>query len=68
MIQKIIQKFPAPVFALMGMHSVVFYNNDICGSSGLNSMTIMWFLMALAHINPYLKSNCGPSCSCSEPN
>lgn len=68
MIQTIIQKFPAPIFALLGIYSL-FYGNDMCGSVGsLSSMTIMWFLMALAHISPYLKSNCGPSCSCSKPN
>jgi len=43
---------PSPLFFIMGIYSALT-GPAICGSF-LYEMTLMWFLMSLAHVTPWL--------------
>ena len=53
-VKRILALAPSPVFALMGLASV-FTVNPICSTAYYNEMTVMWFLMALAHVPPWIQ-------------
>lgn len=57
MFKKFLLYFPTPVFFLLGVYSTT-HATGMCGDIwGIDSMTTMWFLMSLAHVGPYIKSN-----------
>jgi hypothetical protein len=58
--------FPFPVFLVMGFYSLIADIN-ICGSYS-NEMSIMWFLMSIAHCRPWVEyyeiKRCPNGCGC----
>jgi hypothetical protein len=73
MIKKYYNKLWSPVFFIMAIISYILNccNNILCVHehhhtnssnldflSSLNSMTVMWFIMGLAHLGSYLIKNC----------
>ena len=58
--------FPAPAFLIGLIHSL-FTQQSVCGSIDY-SMTVMWALMFLAHLTPYIRwfeiRFCPRGCGC----
>lgn len=48
-----VRYFPAPAFLVLGIYYTINPNLIVCGS-GLD-MTLMWYLMGIAHINPWIE-------------
>ncbi len=47
---------PMPLFAILGIIQTVLVTSDICTStSAWPMMELMWFLMSLAHSQPYIQ-------------
>ena len=66
--KQLILWFPAPVFLLGAVYSFWFTQEPICGSTSY-TMTLMWLLMSLAHLGPYIRywevRYCPNGCGCS---
>jgi hypothetical protein len=47
---------PAPLFLILGTVSWITASHSVCGPSTwiIPEMVLMWYLMALAHLTPWL--------------
>jgi len=53
--KKIILFCPAPIFFVAAIYSYLFGGHSICGwSNHISEMTVMWLLMAISHMRPWI--------------
>ncbi len=46
--------FPSPIFAIMAVYQYNVAHSVCTASTGIDTMLVMWILMALAHAPPWL--------------
>lgn len=51
----IVQYAPMPLFAILGMYQLTVPNSVCTAGPHWDMMAIMWFLMSLAHSQPYIR-------------
>ena len=65
--KRLLTYLPAPTFFIIGIYSLLYSHNHMCGSSSWE-MPLMWFLMAITHSYPWVLyfevSGC-KHCGCS---
>ena len=66
-IKKFVTFAPTPLFLIFSACGIVFSNMPICGAQSYE-MSIMWFLMALAHSRVWIEwweiKKCPKGCGC----